>query len=234
MRLCFSFICVLVALATPGLAIAETATDDQLNPPRLYGDGIDFDVIRDGEKIGIHEVRFDRDAYGWKVRSLVELEVRFLAFFSFRYRYEADARWVKGELQSLLTNAIDDGERSSLLATRSGDQMQIRFKGQAFSIKAPIIPTNHWNASVLRKKRVLNTITGKVNDVVLVASGRESISTELGDVPASRYTYTGDLVDTEVWYDDEGRWVKLRFLGRDGTPIEYACRRCQGGRKVSP
>ena len=234
MRRCFSLIRVLLALVMPGLAVAETATDDQLNPLRLYGDGIDFDVIREGEKIGIHEVRFDRDADGWNVRSLVDLEVRFLALFVFRYRYEAHARWVKGELQRLRTDAIDDGERSFMIATRSGDVMQIRFKDQAYTTEAPIIPTNHWNADVLGKERVLNTITGNVNEVRLVAKGREPVSTERGDVIANRYTYTGDLVDTEVWYDDAGRWVKLRFLGRDGTPIEYACRRCQGGGKVSP
>ena len=87
---------------------------------------------------------------------------------------------------------------------------------------------------MLGQKRVLNTLTGNVNNVTLVAKGREAIATERGDVVATRYAYTGDLVDTEVWYDDAGRWVKLRFMGRDGTPIEYACRRCQGDGKVEP
>ena len=228
------FIGVFVALAIPGLVVAKTTSHDQLNPPRLYGDGIDFDVIREGEIIGTHEVRFDRDANGWNVRSVVDLEVRFLAFFVFRYRYEADARWVNGELHRLRTDSVDDGERSSMIATRSEDLMQIRFKDKTYTTRAPIIPTNHWNVSVLGQKRVLNTITGNVNDVILVSKGREPILTERGYVDANRYSYTGDLVDTEVWYDDEGRWVKLRFLGRDGTPIEYACRRCQGGSRVRP
>ena len=47
-------------------------------------------------------------------------------------------------------------------------------------------------------------------------------------MPATRYAYTGDL-DNEVWYDDVGRWVKMRFKGRDGSTIDYVCRRCQGG-----
>ena len=234
MRGHFSFICAFVALATSSVAVAETNIVDRLKSLQLYDGGIDFDVVREGEKIGTHKVRFDRDANGWNVRSVVDLEVRFLAFFVFRYRYEADALWVNGELQRLRTDVIDDGERSSMLATRSGDRMQIRFKDQAYTTEAPIIPTNHWNADVLGQKRVLNTITGNVNDVMLVAKGREPIPTERGDVVANRYNYTGDLVDTEVWYDDAGRWVKLRFLGRDGTPIEYACRRCQGGGKVKP
>ncbi len=234
MRGHFSFIFAVVALAMPLPAVADVSAADRLNPLGLYGDGIDFDVVRKGEKIGFHKVRFDRDATGWNVQSVVDLEVQFLAFFVFRYRYEADARWVKGELQRLRTDVIDDGERSSMLATRTGDRMQIRFEDQSYTIESPIIPTNHWNAEVLGQKRVLNTITGNVNDVVLVRKGREPIPTERGDVVANRYSYTGDLADTEVWYDDVGRWVKLRFLGRDGTPIEYVCRRCQGGGKAKP
>jgi hypothetical protein len=35
-------------------------------------------------------------------------------------------------------------------------------------------------------------------------------------------------LNTEVWYDDLGRWVKMRFNGPDGSAIEYVCRRCQG------
>ena len=234
MRRHLSLICAVVTFVMSPPAVAEAIVGDQINPPRLYGDGIDFDVIRKGETIGAHEVRFEHDANGWNVRSLFELEVRFLAFFAFRYRYEADARWVKGELHRLRTNTNDDGERFSMLVTRSGDRMQIHLKEKTYSTEAPIIPTNHWNADVLGQKRVLNTLTGNVNNVTLVAKGREAIPTERGDVVATRYTYTGDLVDTEVWYDDAGRWVKLRFMGRDGTPIEYACRRCQGDAKVGP
>jgi len=33
---------------------------------------------------------------------------------------------------------------------------------------------------------------------------------------------------TEVWYDDWGRWVKMQFASRDGTKIDYVCKRCQG------
>ena len=43
---------------------------------------------------------------------------------------------------------------------------------------------------------------------------------------ATRYRYSGELEQTEVWYDDEGRWLRLRFPGGDGLPIDFICRRC--------
>ena len=59
------------------------------------------------------------------------------------------------------------------------------------------------------------------------------VATERGPVMATRYAYSGEL-QTEVWYDECGRWVKMRFAGRDGSIIDYVCRQCQGGgaRKV--
>ena len=54
------------------------------------------------------------------------------------------------------------------------------------------------------------------------------VATERGGIPATHHAYTGDL-STEVWYDDAGRWVKMRFEAQDGSTIDYVCRRCQGG-----
>ena len=46
------------------------------------------------------------------------------------------------------------------------------------------------------------------------------------EIDATLYRYTGDL-DTEVWYDDEGRWVRMRFKAKDGSVITYQCEVCR-------
>ena len=73
--------------------------------------------------------------------------------------------------------------------------------------------------------QVINTITGKINDVELQRRDTTAISTKHGDITATHYAYQGDLT-TEVWYDDNGKWVKMRFPGKDGVMIEYKCRVC--------
>ena len=114
---------------------------------------------------------------------------------------------------------------------RSGDRLRIENTTEFFTASVPLFPTNHWNPEVLRQTRVLNTLTGRINRVRIEPQAQETVATEHGDVPATRYAYTGEL-ETEVWYDDAGRWVKMRFKGRDGSTIEYVCRRCQGGTVV--
>ena len=55
-----------------------------------------------------------------------------------------------------------------------------------------------------------------MNNVRIEARGQEYVPTEGGDAKAMRYAYTGEL-ETEVWYDQEDRWVKMRFVGKDGV-----------------
>ena len=210
-------------------ALAGNTNGNDFNPIALYGGGIDFDVIRNGENIGAHSVRFTAETEGLSVHCRVDMKINFLAIFNYRYTYESKSVWIGPKFKMLKATVNDDGKISSMLATQSGSGIHVRVQDKSYKIKGPIIPTDHWNSDVLLQTRVLNTLTGNINNVGLVDNGSEKVSTEEGIIPATRYTYTGDLVDTDVWYDNAGRWVKLRFLGSDGTPIDYICRRCRGG-----
>jgi len=42
----------------------------------------------------------------------------------------------------------------------------------------------------------------------------------LGEIEARRYKITGDLA-RELWYDAEGRWVRLALTARDGSKIDF-------------
>ncbi len=199
-----------------------------LDPLALYGPKIEFDVYRKGGRVGFHRVRFERIGDELRVSSIFEVEVGLLFFTAFRYLYQSDSRWRDGRLVYLQATVNDNGKRTRVEAAHDGAQITIRAGDARAAFAGTLYPTNHWNSAVLDQTRVLNTLTGRINEVRIVPQGREAVPTERGRIMATRYAYTGEL-DATVWYDDAGRWVKLRFLGRDGSPIEYVCRRCQGG-----
>jgi hypothetical protein len=186
-------------------AIADRGVSPEkiADPLTLYGNEIHFDVYREGDKVGFHSVGFETDGRNLFVRSSFRVEIDVLFFTAYRYLYQSEAKWVEGKLETLKASVDDDGSAFSLSAVRQGKRMNITSTDGGFSADAPLIPTNHWNRA------------------------RERVATERGHVTATHYAYTGDL-NTEVWYDDLGRWVKMRFLGPDGSAIEYVCRRCQG------
>jgi hypothetical protein len=199
------------------------------NPISLYGDKIVFDVFRGNERVGTHTVRFSRTGEDLIVNSRLEIKIDVLFFTVYRFLYQSDAIWRNGALSALNVEVDDNSEVFWLKAKRRGGVTDIQSTFSKAHYEENIYPTNHWNAGVLSETRVLNTLTGLVNNVSINAREREVVQTERGRVEATRFSYSGDL-ETEVWYDDLGRWVKMKFASRDGSEINYVCRRCQGSK----
>lgn len=217
------------SMAAPQGEVASFVAGHAAAAAARYGDEILFDVHRNGEPAGRHRVRFARDGDTLTVESEFRLRVRFLFLTAYRFDYASTERWRDGRLESLEARIDDNGARSALRADRDGGLLRIGGEAGRYRADDPsLMPTTHWNAAVLGRSSVLNTLTGRINEVTIRAAGRDVVQTERGPVRATRYVYSGDL-ETEAWYDDAGRWVKLRFAARDGSAITYVCRRCQSG-----
>ena len=119
----------------------------------------------------------------------------------------------------------DNGEKFSLEAKKRSKYLTVSNGQERFQVPLPIYPTNHWNAGVLGQNKVLNTLTGELNNIEIIEKGYEVVETGQGKVKAMRYAYTGDL-ETEIWYDDKKRWVGMKFVGSDGSLITYLCQKC--------
>jgi len=223
------FFTLLLSGLTHGFSVNPARAEQSVaDPAFLYGGEIQFDVTRNGNKVGFHSVRFDQEGSSFAVRSQFQLEIRFLFLSAFRYHYESNEFWENGRLVRLNSTVDDDGDKFEIKAEYQPSGLQISGPGGGVASARPLYPTTHWNAAVINEHSVLNTLTGQINKVRIRPTSQEEIETEQGPVWATRYAYSGDL-DTEVWYDADGRWVKMKFKGRDGSDIEYVCRRCQGG-----
>lgn len=201
------------------------ARDKPFDPIAAYGSDIVFDVYRDGERIGEHRVRFDKTGDTLTADSRFSIRITILGLPLYRYEYTSLGTWRDGHLARLSARVDDDGTISTVDAERGGGELKVRTDGGQSVAPGGIFPTTHWNPGVIGTAQVLNTITGHVNSVRMKALGMENVATGGTHRLARHFAYTGEL-ETEVWYDMAGRWVKMRFNGKDGTPIEYVCRRC--------
>ena len=199
-------------------------------PFSLYGNEIKFDVFREGKKVGFHHVKFSKQNTNLLVKSEFKIKIDFLFLTAFSFYYKCDAIWKDGYLTKINILVNDDGEKFSFEAIKKKNQMFMVGANEPLIADLPLFPTNHWNAQVLDKKTLLNTLTGEINNVLISPFSKEKVMTENGQVLATRYVYSGDL-DTEVWYDTKGRWVKMEFKGRDDSTISYKCVKCQGPRR---
>jgi len=195
------------------------------NPLIVYGDEIVFDVMRNGETIGEHIVTFLPTEEGLSVHSRLRIDIKFLGLTVYKYRYVSRSIWGGGRLLYLNASVDDDGKRHNVNVKHLNGRLHITGPAGPKFASPNAFPTNHWNVSVLRSDHVINTITGKLNRVNIERVGDTTVTTNAGPRDATHYRYTGDLV-ADVWYDLMGRWVKLRFGAKDGSVVEYMCKRC--------
>lgn len=210
------------AVAKPLHACGLTEPD----PLALYGEELKFVVERNGRNVGAHVTRFARAGERLEVVSEMQIEIDFLIFTAYRFAYRSTDVWCGNRLESLQAFRDDNGEKQFVQAERAGDQVLVSDGQRDLRAPANIMPTNHWNAAVLSRDRVLNTLTGDIDRVQIEPLGPASITRADGQtLEAQHYRYTGEI-EADVWYDADGRWVGLRFEGKDGSEIVYRCERC--------
>ncbi|MTI08888.1 DUF6134 family protein [Curvivirga aplysinae] len=196
------------------------------NPLQLYPETHWFEIYRNGSLVGKHETQFETKEQKLAVSSKMQLDVKFLGITFYHFDYLAKEIWENDELQSLRVTVNDDGKTTMISADKSDRGLYVETGENTYTYPTTLITTNHWLANVVKNKSVLNTLTGNVNNVQIEDLGWEEVVISDGEIRARRYDYTGDLEDTSVWYDEEGRWVKLSFKARDGSKIEYLCQTC--------
>lgn len=208
---------------------AGTAAADSpppaVDPFRLYGNEIAFDVERDGDVVGRYVINFTRTNRGVLAEARVDVDVNLLFVPVYTLRYHARELWSGGELQSIEASTNDDGDLIHVQATRDAEGLRVKTNDGAYETPA-VLPISHWNAALLEGGPLLNGMTGEVDKVQVFDQGLDTVSTRNGSLRARHYLYSGDL-NGEIWYDEDGRWVKLRFRANDGSMIDYICRRCQ-------
>lgn len=215
---CFFATAVSVAATSHAASVGE-------NPFAHYGEKIVFDVIRKDDKVGTHEVTFTRDGDDIIATSRFEVSIKVLIVPVYSYLYTSTERWRNGKLISLSAETNDNGDLSELKVSRANGKLVLTGSGGDLTADGGLYPTTHWNSGVIGSTEVINTITGKINAVTMENRGVKSITTNTGKRPATHFAYQGDL-STEVWYDSAGKWVKMRFPGKDGVMIEYRCQQC--------
>ncbi len=211
----------LLWLAPGGRASAAPPPD----PLKLYNGDIVFSVWRSGSEIGQHRVTFATEDGALKVHSTLNLVVKLLGIAVYHYDYQSDEVWRDGVLTELNSSVNDNGTPTKVEARQVDGKLSVTGPASHETVTGAILPSTHWNPQTIEADRLLNTLDGKIDMVKLVPLGVESVPVGTGQVQATHYRYTGDI-QAESWYDAAGHWVKLRFPGKDGTPIDYVCVRC--------
>jgi hypothetical protein len=179
--------------------------------------------------VGSHRVEVQRTGQLIKVRCESDIDISLLGISFYRFVYNAEETWDDQGLVRLSVRLEDDGGRFRLEGQRTSGSFQWTVNDEgSFTQPLPVFPTNHWNPAVLNQEQVLNTLTGRMNAVEIQSLETTGPGDTLPVPQAGVYRYSGDI-QLVSWYADDGRWLGMRFEGKDGSTIEYRCRNCSAG-----
>lgn len=202
------------------VAVAAVATVAFAGAAHAVAPGVlEFAVFRGGEPSGRHAVEVVRTATGFTVNVSIDLKGQVL-FFPFSYSHRCTETWSGGRLASMsCTDKENDGPTKTVVAQQSGSGLAVR--GPGFNGAAPgaIIPTSWWRPDIMSQSRLLDTRTGRLMPVRTRLIGQETLTINGERVPTRRYRLSAST-DTDVWYDMEGRWVRMTF-SVSGQNFEY-------------
>lgn len=212
---------LLVMIAMQGVAMAAPAQIfDVLAPEEAYGETVRYNIYRNGKSVGEHQLQFSRDGNTLLVSVESNIVVTVLKVPVFRFSYRCDEQWTQGTLRSV-NSAIKENKKSQTASLNTKDESQMLVDIDGKSHNAALgLTSNHWHPGVIQNDKLFNTLTGRANQYKLTEIGEETLRISNTDVLATRYRYSGQL-NSDVWYDNKGRWVKLLFSADDGSAIEY-------------
>jgi hypothetical protein len=209
----------LAALAMPAAHAAGPA------PEQLYGSGIDFEIRRNGTPVGAETVRITGTGPVLTVTIHADIAVKAVLIPLYHFTYDSTSEWRDGKPVQIQAVTNDDGKTTEVTARLNGDKVDIDGPAGRLETPAPLYATEHWSQAELGQATLLNTVTGKLDKMTVVDRGPGTVTTMEGPRQAHRYDVAGGVRFT-AWYDAQGRWVGLRFLGNDGSTIDYICRQC--------
>jgi len=186
------------------------------------GTSLNFTVMREGEEIGSHVIKFSRagDRVGVEIKTDVEVTVLFVPVYHFNH--QGREVWQNGKLTMLVSSTDDDGTKHNLTVKGEAATLNINGDGRSSTVPSGIIPASLWHPDLARpgKTSILNTLDGHRMNINTTFIKEEKVMVGSTEVMAKHFNIAGGL-ERDVWYGPDGTLVKVGFKGSDGSDIEY-------------
>lgn len=179
-----------------------------------------YTISRKGKNIGKHILKIEAkdNRINVSVDSTIAISVLKIPVFTFRYL--SNESWQDDQLLQVESTTTTNKKVETASLRNDGNRSLIANDDGEKTTALIDYATNHWNRSAVEQSSLFNTVKGVKSAVTVKMLGQETLDIEGTSIATTHYAYSGDII-AESWYDENNRWVKLAFLGSDGSQITY-------------
>lgn len=181
---------------------------------------LDFTILRNGDEVGRHTVKFQNNADGLKVTVDTAVVVTVFSIPVYRFEHHGEELWRNAALAALSSNTNDDGTHHRLNVAADPSGLAVTGDDKPSRLSLSTLPASLWNAATVRQAALMNTLDGHVMTVSVKDLGEDTVAVHGQPRAAHHYTLSGDL-SRELWYDADGTLVQVRFKAKDDSDLRY-------------
>lgn len=205
-------VAIVLSLLAPAAALADTPKEREWR----------FQVLLDGSPIGSQVFRETRDGQSSRVSIEASFDVKLLFFTAYSYRHRNEETWEGGCLKSMKSTTDDNGKAFRVDARPAGDGLVVETLEGREELPGCIDSFAYWNPAELRSPRLLNSQTGKWEEVTLRELGEETVPYKGQPTRARRVAIVGKDLDISLWYAGDDDWIALESTLASGRKLYYA------------
>ncbi len=169
----------------------------------------EFEILMNGKPVGRHSVTVFKSADVTNVRIAIDMSGK-IGPIGFTYRHRCEESWRGTQLTSLNCTDKENRSNKSVAANLRGPDLVVDGTGYKGSAPASLLPSSWWRFSTINQTRLLDSRDGKLTRVNVNRVGEEVLQIGGSPVKANHYRVRG-AVNTDLWYDGTGRWVRTAF-----------------------
>lgn len=187
----------------------------------VAGDGGEytFAVLRDGDRIGTHRVRFQRSGPRIEIEAATEIEVRFAMVPVYHFQHQRHEIWENGRALMVRAKTNKDGDSYDITVRPNGRGYIRTVNGRIDRFDDSTQVLAFWNRDTLRHHSFFSVIEDKTLDASFLYVGRETMLLGGQPLAVTHYRMVGDE-NRDLWYDPAGQVAKVQFERR-GSEIVY-------------
>lgn len=184
-------------------------------------EALSFAVYLDNREIGTHRYQFAAVDNGYELISEASYDVKFLFINAYSYRHRSEELWQNGCLVAISSRTDANGEEFRVDSEQDEQTLVLSTAAGATSVTGSCPRTfAYWDRELLATTELINSQTGELAGVELVAQGSEALPWN-GDAQARAFVLRNPEADIHLWYDDQDNWLGLRSTLDNGRILSY-------------